>query len=373
MTDPRGELEEQRSERGVLPVVARPRAGLSVPILILGMLAAAILLFIVLDTRRRSLSAPSTLVRGIDAPSLPSAPLPLTVPLEPVPPLAEPAAPLVVPLPPRPTLPPPLQPPPTPAPRYATPLLSQPPPSMPTVPARLLSSGGPALAVDTSSPRAATDGTVSPPASGAFSGQSGAAAVGGTDRVHASIIADRSTTVPQGTLIPAVLETAFNSTRAGFARAIVARNVVGFDGTRVLIPRGSRLIGEYQSDTTPGQKRALILWTRLIRDDGASIAIGSPAADTVGRGGVRAQVDSHFLERFSGAILQSALNVGVNLASRAANGTVVLALPNAIQNGGGAPLVSQTNIPPTLKVRAGTSISVFVARDLDFTDVERAP
>lgn len=56
---------------------------------------------------------------------------------------------------------------------------------------------------------------------------------------RAGSIANRATTVPQGTLIPAVLETAMNSTGAGFARALVQRDVHGFDGTRVLIPRGS--------------------------------------------------------------------------------------------------------------------------------------
>src|SRR3546814_10492126 len=68
-------------------------------------------------------------------------------------------------------------------------------------------------------------------------------------RSRAGSMSNRSTTVPQGTLIPAVLETAFNSTGSGFARALVQRDIYGFDGARVLIPRGSRLIGEYASDT----------------------------------------------------------------------------------------------------------------------------
>src|SRR3546814_5213980 len=72
-------------------------------------------------------------------------------------------------------------------------------------------------------------------------------------RSRAGSMSNRSTTVPQGTLIPAVLETAFNSTGSGFARALVQRDIYGFDGARVLIPRGSRLIGEYASDTSPGR------------------------------------------------------------------------------------------------------------------------
>src|SRR3546814_16231131 len=95
-------------------------------------------------------------------------------------------------------------------------------------------------------------------------------------RSRAGSMSNRSTTVPQGTLIPAVLETAFNSTGSGFARALVQRDIYGFDGARVLIPRGSRLHGEYASDTSPGQKRAFVTWTRLIRPDGVTIAPASP-------------------------------------------------------------------------------------------------
>jgi type IV secretion system protein VirB10 len=183
------------------------------------------------------------------------------------------------------------------------------------------------------------------------------------------MLANRSTTVPQGTLIPAVLETALDSTRPGFARAIVSRDVRGFDGSRILIPRGSRLIGEYRSEAQPGQRRALVNWSRLIRPDGVTIAVGSPAGDPLGRGGIRARVNSHFFERFGEAILQSALDIGVNLAaSRAGDGTVIV-LPGAVQ-GGASQIVQPRQVTPTLTVRQGTSISIFVARDLDFTGAE---
>ncbi|MBC9032998.1 TrbI/VirB10 family protein [Sphingomonas sp. JC676] len=189
-------------------------------------------------------------------------------------------------------------------------------------------------------------------------------------RTGAGVLANRATTVSQGTLILAVLETALDSTRPGLARAIVSRDIRGFDGSRILIPRGSRLIGEYRSDVERGQNRMLVNWIRLIRPDGATIAIGSPATDPLGQGGIKAQVNSHFFERFSGAILQSALDVGVNLASRAADSSVIVALPGALQGSGGQNSLTQNQVRPTLKVKAATSISIFVARDLDFTGVE---
>ncbi|MBY8826573.1 type IV secretion system protein B10 [Hephaestia sp. CMS5P-6] len=183
------------------------------------------------------------------------------------------------------------------------------------------------------------------------------------------MLANRTTTVPQGTLIPAVLETGLNSDHPGFARALVQRDVRGFDGKQVLIPRGSRLIGQYAGAVAQGQKRAFILWSRLIRPDGVTIAIGSPAADPVGTGGVKADVNSHFFARFSGAILQSVLDVGVNLASRSSHSPVVVALPGSLQGTTGT-LVQPTQIAPTLKVKPGASISIFVARDLDFSGAD---
>ena len=190
----------------------------------------------------------------------------------------------------------------------------------------------------------------------------------GNQRVQASRLANPSTTIPQGAVIQAVLETALDSTRPGSARAIVSRDVRGFDGTRVLIPRGSRLYGEYKADLSPGQNRALIQWTRLIRPDGAVIELDSPSADQLGRAGVKGKVNSHFLARFGGALLQSTLNLGVGLASRGVTGgTVILGLPGSSQT------ISPQgdSVRPTLKVAQGTPVSVFVARDLDFTRVEQ--
>ncbi|QAY79764.1 TrbI/VirB10 family protein [Sphingosinicella sp. BN140058] len=209
-------------------------------------------------------------------------------------------------------------------------------------------------------------------ADAAAGGAAGADAAGGVTlgaRVRAGMFANPATTVPQGTLIPAVLETAFNSNRPGFARAIVSRDVRGFDGTRVLIPRGSRLIGQYRADAQPGQKRAVVSWVRLVRPDGVTIAIGSPASDTLGRGGVKAKVNNHFFQRFAGALLQSAVDVGVALASRGSSSSVIVAAPGSSAQLGN--LVPPDQIRPTLTVPAATSISVFVARDLDFTGIGR--
>jgi type IV secretion system protein VirB10 len=182
-------------------------------------------------------------------------------------------------------------------------------------------------------------------------------------------MANRATIVPQGTLIAAVLETALDSTQPGQARAVVSANVVNLIGDRVLIPRGSRLFGTYQGELAAGQKRALVQWTRLVRPDGVTIAIDSPAADRLGRAGIKGRVNTHFPERLGGALLQSAIDIGSLVTGRAIyDSSVVVAVPGATQ-GAASSLVGQAP-KPTLRVRQGTRISVFVARDLDFTSVE---
>lgn len=366
MTDMRKDAGDPRlslpAAEDVRPVVALPRTGMPLWVLIGIALLIGLLLFAALDARRRATMAPAPMYDAQDM-TLSAPPPPLFIP--PAPP-AQPAMPSEA--------APPIAPPdagraPVAAqPQPQTIYVPQPVPAQlpiePPAPPRI--SAEPALVVDTSAPRGAANAgpagaegdTAAPPAAGGVSGP----------RARAGALANRSTTVPQGTLIPAVLETAIDSTRPGLARAIVSRDIRGFDGRQILIPRGSRLIGEYRSEAQPGQRRALVNWLRLVRPDGVTIAIGSPAADPVGRGGIRARVNNHFLQRFAGAILQSALDIGVNLAAaEAGNGAIVL-LPGQLQ-GGASQAIPTQQVTPTLSVRQGTSISIFVARDLDFTGV----
>ncbi len=188
-----------------------------------------------------------------------------------------------------------------------------------------------------------------------------AVAVGGGDRTYL---------VSQGTLIFAVLETAIDSTQSGQVRAMISNNVYNALGTKVLIPKGSRVFGEYKGELGSGQSRAPIIWTRLIRPDGATIALDSPASDQLGRAGVKGRVNTHFGERLLGALLQSSIDFGVLAASRAVTSSngVIVALPSSAQSAGSQ--ILQPPPKPTLKVRHGTRISVLVARDLDFSAVE---
>jgi type IV secretion system protein VirB10 len=173
-------------------------------------------------------------------------------------------------------------------------------------------------------------------------------------------------TVLQGAVIPAVLETAINSDLPGFTRAIVSRDVRSFDGKNVLAPRGSRLVGQYRSGVALGHSRAFVIWTRLIRPDGVYIDLDSPASDSLGRAGLEGDVNSHFLQRFGGAILLSLITVGADFATTDRDTQVII---NSSRGGADAAAVAlgkNLDISPTISVPQGSPIRIFVARDLDF-------
>ncbi|MFK4870721.1 TrbI/VirB10 family protein [Novosphingobium sp. ZW T3_23] len=193
-----------------------------------------------------------------------------------------------------------------------------------------------------------------------------AARIGGTGTTAAAARTfDPATTVTQGTLIPAVLETAIDTDVPGYVRAIVSADVRSFDGKRTLVPRSSRLIGQYKSGLTAGQKRAYVIWSRLIRPDGVSVNLGSPAIAFGGETGLPGKVNSHFFERFGSAML---LSVVGGLSTLATSGSSVVI--GGGQSAAAAAVQQSGSVGPTIRVRQGEPIRVFTAKDLDFSQVQ---
>lgn len=186
---------------------------------------------------------------------------------------------------------------------------------------------------------------------------------------RAGQLRDQSNTIIEGTVIAAVLETALNSDLPGYVRAVVTRDVKGFDGSKVLVPRGSRLIGQYKSGVALGQSRTFVIWTRLIRPDGATIELASPATDGLGRGGLDGDLNTHFWERFGGAILLTLLNIGGAAITDSSDTSIVIASTRAGVEAGSSSLTSGQNIGPTVTVPQGSPVRVFVSQDLDFSTV----
>uniref|UniRef100_UPI00286D1809 TrbI/VirB10 family protein n=1 Tax=Sphingomonas sp. TaxID=28214 RepID=UPI00286D1809 len=119
-----------------------------------------------------------------------------------------------------------------------------------------------------------------------------------------------------------------------------------------------------------GASRVFIVWNRLIRPDGVSIALASPAVDDLGRGGLGGKVNRHFFERFGGAILLSVLTGGIGAFTQSLSrgSTVIVSSTNEATSLAGQASRSG-DIPPTIKTRQGALVRIFVARDLDFSTV----
>ncbi|MDQ3245555.1 MAG: type VI secretion protein, partial [Pseudomonadota bacterium] len=174
--------------------------------------------------------------------------------------------------------------------------------------------------------------------------------------------------IPQGAVIGAVMETALNSDLPGFARATVLRDVRSFDGSAILIPAGSRVIGQYKSGVAQGASRVFVLWTRLIRPDGVSIELASPATDDLGRAGISGKVNRHFLQRYGGGILTSVISGAISAAAASLSGGSTIIVGSAGEAASLARQAGQTDdIPPTITTRQGANVRIFVARDLDFS------
>ncbi|VAW00410.1 Inner membrane protein of type IV secretion of T-DNA complex, TonB-like, VirB10 [hydrothermal vent metagenome] len=188
---------------------------------------------------------------------------------------------------------------------------------------------------------------------------------------------NQDTLITQGTFISGILETAINSDLPGMIRAVVDKPVYSRTGRLRLIPRGSRLIGRYQSGSQQGQARIFIAWTRLERPDGIVIDLGSMGADELGRSGLGGNVNTHFFQRFGASALLSI--IGPTVAILAKNNNVSQNQQLILQSGRNSfnrsaeiALESSINIPPTISVDQGTRINVFVARDLSFYNALKA-
>lgn len=176
--------------------------------------------------------------------------------------------------------------------------------------------------------------------------------------------------VMAGTVIPASLITGINSDLPGTVIAQVTQNVYdSVTGQYVLVPQGAKLIGRYDSVVAFGQSRALLVWSRIIYPDGASILIDNmPSSDVAGYSGLADQVDFHTFRILKGVVLSTLLGVGTELSFGDSESDLVRALRESAQNSAnqsGQKIVQRNlDIQPTIKVRPGWPLRVIVHKDL---------
>lgn len=218
-----------------------------------------------------------------------------------------------------------------------------------------------------------------------------AAAVGSTkaERVDATRITTLHRTIAQGRIIQATLETAINTDLPAPIRAIVSVDTYGESGTVPLIPKGSRLIGTYNTTITTGQSRVFVVWQRVIRPDGVDVQLGSPLIDAIGQAGVAGQLDTKFQEIFARSLVSSVMNIAMAIGTDEISGggsTTTTTSTTGSQTSGDAVTTATTNalnrlgsttdgfisrflqVPPTILVDQGTKVNVMVNKDILFSE-----
>ena len=177
-------------------------------------------------------------------------------------------------------------------------------------------------------------------------------------------------TLMAGSIIPASLVTGLNSDLPGFVIGQVTENVYDtVTGRFLLIPQGTKVIGKYDSVVAFGQKRALVIWQRLIRPDGSSLVIDNlPATDEGGYAGLEDHVDYHTWSLLKGVALASLLGVGSQFTIGNSQNDLISALQqSAIKNtdqAGQQFVQRQLDVQPTLTVRPGWPLRIIVHKDL---------
>ena len=198
-----------------------------------------------------------------------------------------------------------------------------------------------------------------------FSNQLSHAAI---QSVRATMVADRNLLLSAGTVIPCTLQTAINSTQAGFVSCVINHDVYSENGRIVLLDKGTKVLGQYSGGITQGQARLFVVWTRALTPRGVAIDLGSPAADSLGRAGMPGGVDTQFWARFGVGLVISVLEDTSQIAGRA----VANAGSNTTQvpgHTGETVLQNTMDIKPILKKNQGDTAAIFAAKDFDFSSV----
>ena len=172
-----------------------------------------------------------------------------------------------------------------------------------------------------------------------------------------------------GSIISASLITGLRSDLPGLVAAQVTSRVYDSPTGRILlIPQGARLVGTYDSVVAFGQKRALVVWQRIVLPDGSSLRLDNvPATDATGFAGLQDKVDFHTWALLKGVVLSTLLGVGSELAFTG-NGDLLEAVRRSTQDNvsraGDQITQRNLNIQPTITIRPGARVRLIVNKDL---------
>lgn len=185
----------------------------------------------------------------------------------------------------------------------------------------------------------------------------------------------------RGTYIRCVLETHIVSDIPGFTSCVVTEPVYSVTGKRLLLPKGSKVLGKY--DTEPNGDRIAVIWDRIVTPNGIDVNMASPGVDNLGGSGHPGHLDQHWAQRISSALLISMFADAFKyaLAQNGPQSTTVAAGGLAVQSPyesttaqtlqslAGQAVRRNANRPDTVTINQGTVVNVYVAKDVDFSAV----
>ena len=194
-----------------------------------------------------------------------------------------------------------------------------------------------------------------------------------TSARSAGMLGNRNFILAKGSFIDCALQTRLDSTVPGMTACVITRSIYSDNGKVLLIERGSTVTGEYKSNLKQGMARIFVLWSRIKTPNGVVINMDSPGTDPLGGAGVPGYIDTHFWQRFGGALMLSLVDDlarGVTSQSSSGNNQFNFSSTgDATQNMAAEALKNTINIPPTLYKNQGEQVGIYIARDLDFSSV----
>lgn len=205
------------------------------------------------------------------------------------------------------------------------------------------------------------------------------AAVAAADATAARPIARPDSLLVRGTYIRCVLETRIITDIPGFTSCVVTEPVYSINGRRLLLPRGSRVLGRYEAE--PRGPRVAVVWDRITTPNGIDISMASPGVDGLGGAGHPGRYSAHWGSRIGSALLVSLLGDAFKYAAAAegpagaviGEGGVVVHSPYESATARTLERLAQqaldTRRPATVTIHQGALLNVYVARDVDFTAV----
>ena len=185
--------------------------------------------------------------------------------------------------------------------------------------------------------------------------------------------------IKAGTIIPGLLISGINSDLPGNVIAQVSENVWDTaTGRHVLIPKGTRILGVYDSEVSYGQRRVLLVWNRLVFPNGTTLNIaGTPGSDQAGYSGLSGRVNEHWGTMLKTALFASVFVAGAEMVydndSTGMSGTnkspgdvAAESVAGSILDMSARIMNRAADIQPTITVRPGKKMAIFVQQDVVF-------